>query len=319
MRTDERIFARLKNAAAPLARFLHRRQCLANFLEFSPYDRSSGHKAIVGSIAVGTSGWTYRDWRGRFYPERLPQRDWLAYYVARFDTVELNITTYRLPKERDLARWVAVPDDFTYSVKLSRLITHRRRPGTPQTFVDNYMRAIAPLEPRISNVLAQFPPWFARDEDALRGFLEALPPHHRYVVEFRHPSWYVSSVYELLRERRISLCLHDLAGSVTPRVITGPVLYIRLHGPVRAYAGSYRRVRLEHWARDVRELAPQVEATFVYFNNDEKAFAPRNAATLREMLADVAPLTPRLSRANSKLDFTQAEWRAAPLGRKISA
>jgi uncharacterized protein YecE (DUF72 family) len=146
------------------------------------------------------------------------------------------------------------------------------------------MRAIAPLEPHLANVLAQFPPWFARDDDALRSFLDTLPAHHRYVVEFRDPSWYDDAVYALLRERRISLCLHDLRGSIAPLVLTGPVLYIRLHGPVRAYAGSYRRARLERWAATIRELSPQVDATFVYFNNDENAYAPRNAASLAELL-----------------------------------
>ena len=236
------------------------------------------------AIRIGTSGWTYRDWRGRFYPGRLPQREWLAYYAERFSTVELNVTTYRLPKEHDLARWAQVRPGFVYTVKLSRLITHRRRPGEQREFVENYFRAIAPLAPRIANVLAQFPPWFTRDDEALRSFLDALPAGYRYVVEFRDPSWYEDAVYALLRERGVSLCLHDMRGSETPPVITGPVLYIRLHGPVRAYAGSYRRARLEHWAGVIRELAPQVESTYVYFNNDQRAYAPRNAQTLMELL-----------------------------------
>jgi uncharacterized protein YecE (DUF72 family) len=239
----------------------------------------------AGSILIGTSGWTYRDWRGRFYPEKLPQREWLAYYAERFPTVELNVTTYRLPKEADLARWAAVATGFVYTVKLSRLITHRKRPGEPRAFVDNYMRAIAPLAPRIANVLAQFPPWFTRDDDVLRGFLDTLPPDHRYIVEFRDPSWYDEAVYALLRERGISLCIHDLRGSATPPVLTGTALYIRLHGPVRAYAGSYSRARLKTWARTIRDLAPRVAETFVYFNNDQNAYAPRNALTLVELLS----------------------------------
>ncbi|HEY0393573.1 MAG TPA: DUF72 domain-containing protein [Candidatus Elarobacter sp.] len=238
----------------------------------------------MGPVLIGTSGWTYRDWRGRFYPAKLPQSEWLAYYAQRFPTVELNVTTYRLPKEHDLVRWSAVPPGFVYTVKLSRLITHRKRPGEPRVFVDNYMARIAPLEPHLANVLAQFPPFFARDDDALRAFLDVLPPQHRYVIEFRDPSWYDEAVYALLRERRMSLCLHDLRGSIAPLVVTGPVLYVRLHGPVRAYAGSYRRARLEQWAATIRELSPQADATFVYFNNDQNAYAPRNAQTLRELL-----------------------------------
>jgi uncharacterized protein YecE (DUF72 family) len=104
------------------------------------------------------------------------------------------------------------------------------------------------------------------------------------VAEFRDPSWYDEAVYALLRERGISLCIHDLRGSATPPELTGPVLYIRLHGPVRAYAGSYSRARLEAWAATIRGLASQVNATFVYFNNDQNAYAPKNALTLGAML-----------------------------------
>ena len=235
-------------------------------------------------IRIGTSGWTYRDWKGRFYPQTLPQRAWLAYYAEQFSTVELNVTTYRLPKERDLERWAAAPLGFDYTIKLSRLITHRKRPGEPREFVQNYFARVGPLMPRVANVLAQFPPTWARDDEALANFLDGLPAGPRYVVEFRHPTWYSDDVYAGLRARGISLCLHDLKGSIAPHVLTGPVLYVRLHGPVRAYAGSYRRARLEHWAATIRELSPQVEAVYVYFNNDERAFATRNAMTLREML-----------------------------------
>lgn len=239
---------------------------------------------MTAAIRIGTSGWTYADWRGRFYPSKLPQREWLAYYAERFPTVELNVTTYRLPKERDLERWASVPAGFDYAIKLSRLITHRRRPGEPRRFVENYFARVAPLMPRVANVLAQFPPWFVRDDDALATFLETLPAGPRYVAEFRDPSWYDDSVYERLRARGISLCLHDLKGSITPHVITGPVLYIRLHGPVRAYTGSYSRARLQEWARTIHALAGSVDAVYVYFNNDQNAYAPRNAQTLRELI-----------------------------------
>jgi len=245
----------------------------------------------MGRILVGTSGWTYKDWRGRFYPAKLPQREWLAYYTTVFPTVELNVTTYRLPKENDLERWSNVAPGFVYTVKLSRLITHRKRPAEKPEFVVNYMARIQPLVPRIANFLAQFPPSWARDDDALRNFLDRLPPHHRYVVEFRNATWYQPEVYAILRERRMSMCLHDMRESVAPHVLTGPVLYVRLHGPTFAYAGSYSRKRLEHWAAAIRELAPQVDETFVYFNNDQNAYAPKNALALMEMLSPA--VTPR--------------------------
>lgn len=240
----------------------------------------------MGAVLVGTSGWTYRDWRGRFYPDRLPQREWLTHYTGRFSTVELNVTTYRLPTERDIARCLDVPQDFVYTIKLSRLITHRNRPDSRPEFVANYYRAIEPLAPKIANVLAQFPPRWERNDDALRGFLAGLPRRHPVTVEFRHPSWYAPEVYAILRKAGVSLCLHDMAGSVAPHVLTGPTLYVRLHGPVRAYAGSYRRARMERWADAIAGLAPQTEAAYVYFNNDERAFATRNAETLITLLRE---------------------------------
>lgn len=237
-------------------------------------------------IFVGTSGWTYRDWKDRFYPASLSQRDWLRYYAERFATVELNVTTYRLPKQTDLERWSVVPQGFRYSVKLSRLLTHRRQPGQPQIFVDRFFASIEQFASRVANILAQFPPFFTRDDAALVGFLDALPAGHRYVLEFRHASWYCEPVYRILRSRNVSLCVHDLAGAISPLITTGPVLYVRLHGPVRAYVGSYRRARLEKWADTIDALSTGVDETFVYFNNDQRGFAPRNAATLRDVLAE---------------------------------
>lgn len=238
----------------------------------------------MGPIFVGTSGWTYKDWRGPFYPPDLPQRGWLAYYAERFSTVELNVTTYRLPKEHDLQRWLDVPADFRYTVKLSRLITHRRRPGDTPAFIANYFAALAPLAPRVANVLAQLPPYLERDDAVLHAFLTALPAGYRYVIEFRHPSWYAADVYALLRRQGVSLCLHDLAGSVAPHVVTGPVAYVRLHGPVRAYQGSYRRARLERWRAAIESMRTDVTETYVYFNNDQRGYAPRNALSLIALL-----------------------------------
>jgi uncharacterized protein YecE (DUF72 family) len=243
----------------------------------------------MGPVFIGTSGWTYKDWRGPFYPPQLPQRSWLAYYAEHFPTVELNVTTYRLPKQRDITRWLDVPPDFRYTVKLSRLITHRRHPGSTPAYIENYFAAILPLAPRIANVLVQLPPYLERDDAVLDAFLAALPSGYRYVVEFRHPSWYTDKVYALLQARGFSLCLHDLAGSVAPHVVTGPIGYVRLHGPVRAYQGSYRHARLERWAETISSLREDVTETYVYFNNDQRGYAPRNAHTLSAILGAACP------------------------------
>lgn len=239
-------------------------------------------------ICIGTSGWVYGDWRGRFYPSGLGQSRWLAYYAQHFDTVELNATTYRLPKPEQVRRWCeAVPAEFVYTVKLSRLITHRKTlPPRVDEFIENYMNRAACFEAgKVAQILVQFPPFLERDEAHLRAFLDKLPTHHRYVVEFRNRSWLVPRVEDLLRERNIAFCIHDYPGFRTPDVVTSRDLaYVRLHGYTGLYVGNYPRRSLQYWAKRVRALEQRASDVFVYFNNDTLAAAPDDARALREML-----------------------------------
>lgn len=239
-------------------------------------------------IRVGTSGWVYASWRGRFYPQGVPQSQWLHYYAQHFDTVELNATTYRLPTGTQVRRWCeAVPPGFRYTIKLSRLITHRQSlPQRVDAFIERYMERAACFEPALlAQILVQFPPRLERDDDHLRRFLEKLPRHHRYVVEFRHPSWHVEEVAAILRAHGAALCIHDYP-EVEPLLdVTSPELaYVRLHGATALYAGSYSDRRLRGWLSRIRELAARARDVYVYFNNDTEAAAPGDAARLREMI-----------------------------------
>lgn len=239
-------------------------------------------------IRVGTSGWVYADWRGRFYPQGVGQSRWLAYYAEHFDTVELNATTYRLPKPEQVRRWCEiVPPAFVYTVKLSRLITHRKTlPERVDEFIENYMNRASCFEAgRVAQILVQFPPFLARDDAHLRAFLDKLPPHHRYVVEFRNPSWVAPEVEAILRERNMAFCVHDYPGFRTPDIVTSSELaYVRLHGYTGLYVGNYPRRSLAYWAKRIRGLAERARDVFVYFNNDTLAAAPHDARILRELL-----------------------------------
>jgi uncharacterized protein YecE (DUF72 family) len=243
-------------------------------------------------IRVGTSGWVYGDWRERFYPKGVAQKRWLSYYAERFDTVELNATTYRLPKEHQVRIWCeTVPPNFRYTVKLSRLITHRKTlPARVDEFIENYMaRAACFEEGKVAQILVQFPPFLERDDAHLEAFLDKLPRHHRYVVEFRHKSWLVPQVEALLRERQIALCIHDYPGFRMRDIVTsGELAYVRLHGYEGLYVGSYPKRSLQRWARRVEALAAQARDVYVYFNNDTKAAAPFDARRLRDMLKQPA-------------------------------
>jgi uncharacterized protein YecE (DUF72 family) len=225
----------------------------------------------------------YADWRLNFYPKGLAQRNWLEYYARHFETVELNATTYRLPQAKSIERWLScTPSEFRFTVKLSWLITHRRKLGDPRRFIENYFKAVAPLRPKIDVLLVQLPPFLGRDDERLATFLDMLSPDYRYAVEFREPSWYVEQTCDTLRKRGMAFVIHDLRGSLAPDVATAPFAYVRLHGPVRAYAGSYSRQRLEAWRERIRALP--ADDVYVYFNNDQNAYATKNAVTLRALL-----------------------------------
>ncbi len=243
-------------------------------------------------IRVGTSGWVYAGWRERFYPKAIPQSRWLAYYATRFATVELNATTYRLPKETNIARWCeSVPPDFRYTVKLSRLITHRKSlPDRVDTFIANYMARIACFAPdRIAQLLVQFPPSLERDDAHLRAFLDKLPAQHRYVVEFRHRSWLVPEVEAMLRERNMALCIHDYPGFRMGNIVTASDLaYVRLHGASGLYVGSYSKRSLQRWVNRLRELEASAGNVYVYFNNDVDAAAPHDADALQTLLRETS-------------------------------
>lgn len=241
-------------------------------------------------VRIGTSGWVYRDWRGRFYPEGIPQRAWLRYYASQFDTVELNATTYRLPAAEQVNAWCeAVPSNFKYTVKLSRLITHRRRLiATVDTFIENYFARTRCFEPaKLGQILVQFPPYLARDDAYLHAFLGKLPSQFRYVVEFRHASWFADEVRTILCGYNVAFCIHDYPRMTVPHWVTTPDLaYMRFHGHSKLYAGSYPLRSLEEAAGTIRELERQAKDVYVYFNNDTRAAAPKNALTLRRCLLE---------------------------------
>lgn len=239
-------------------------------------------------IRVGTSGWVYGGWRERFYPKGLAQRHWLPYYAEHFNTVELNATTYRLPKPEQVRAWCdAVPSDFRYTVKLSRLITHRRDlPARLDEFIANYFERAECFErEKLAQILVQFPPYLERDDDRLAAFLDKLPVQYRYVVEFRNATWFVPEVRKILEGRGIAFCIHDYPKLKVPSWVTSPELaYVRLHGYTGLYVGSYPRRVLRRWAARLKELETPASDVYVYFNNDVDAAAPHDAGVLRKIL-----------------------------------
>jgi uncharacterized protein YecE (DUF72 family) len=239
----------------------------------------------MAEVWIGTSGYVYRHWRGGvFYPPGLRPRDELAWYAGRFRTVELNNPFYRPPSAETFARWAAaVPGDFSFAVKVTRVVSHYRRLHRAAEPLDSFVEQAGALGPKLGPLLVQLPPQFQLDGQALEEFLPLLSPSYRWVLEVRHPSWQVPAVYEALALRGVALCV-PVGGAVQPDLVTtAGFTYVRMHAG-RETAGRFGDEELEEWAGRVRALARSGKDVYVYFNNDREGHAPRDAERLRQHL-----------------------------------
>jgi len=239
------------------------------------------------SVRIGCSGWQYKHWRGTFYPAALPQKAWLDYYVQQFDTVEINNTFYRLPESSSFLEWRRrAPRRFEYAVKASRFLTHMKKLKDPDEAIKRFFERARHLQRTFGPVLFQLPPRWPVNLERLRTFLDALPRRHRYAIEFREPSWYADETLQLLESRGVALCLHDMPGSESGRIVTGRFVYVRFHGSHggRKYGGTYSDQMLESWAEWLANCLRGGLPIYAYFNNDAHGYAPRDAARLREKI-----------------------------------
>ena len=238
-------------------------------------------------LRIGTSGWSYDHWRGVFYPENLPASERLAFYAARFATVEIDATFYRLPSADTVARWRdAVPQDFVFAVKGSRFITHFRKLADTTDQVRAFLERMGLLGPKLGVVLWQLPPTLQRDDRLLEGFIRRLPSDGpRHAVEFRHESWLHDGVLDLLRTYGVAMV--NVSGDMLREDLTATAdfVYARFHGTSR-YHGAYERPALQPWAAFLRERLAAGSDCFAYFNNDFEGHAPADAARLAAMLEE---------------------------------
>ena len=235
------------------------------------------------TIRIGTSGWTYQHWQGIFYPDKWPKSRWLEYYIRYFDTVELNATFYRLPKPMTFENWKSrTPDNFVWSVKSSKFITHIKRLENPADPLGRLYGAVAGFGEKLGVILFQLPPSLAFDEKIFRDFCESLDPQARHALEVRHPSWIDDQVFGILKEFNIALCVADTAGRYPfCEEMTADFVYIRLHGSQKLYASPYGEEELQAWAEKVDLWGKDA---FIYFDNDYEGHAVNNAKRLKEIL-----------------------------------
>lgn len=240
-----------------------------------------------GTIRIGTSGWDYADWRGRFYPIDLPRRRWFEHYAAAFDTVELNATFYRLPDERTVARWAAqAPPGFTYAAKLGSFGTHRKKLRDVESWLPRHLERMAGLGGSAGPTLVQLPPHWHRNLDRLDALLLLVPSGQRWAVEVRDPSWVHDDTFTLLAHHGVALCVHDLLPH-HPWELTTDWTYVRFHGSDAArapYHGGYGARALSRAAEAIGRWAAEGVDVHAYFNNDVGGHAVHDARTLARLV-----------------------------------
>jgi uncharacterized protein YecE (DUF72 family) len=213
-------------------------------------------------ILAGTSGWSFKEWKGTFYPPDLPDDGMLGYFSSRFPTVEINNTFYRMPKEKVLLDWAAqVPGNFRFAVKASQRITHKGRLAGVESEMEYFLRVCSALGDRRGPTLFQLPPNMKKDLPRLAEFLKLIPRRWRAAFEFRHPTWFDDAVYDALKQHDCALCIADHDDVTTPLVATAKWGYARLHRL------AYDSTALAEWAGKLK--SQPWEELFVYFKHDE--------------------------------------------------
>ncbi|MDX1644296.1 MAG: DUF72 domain-containing protein, partial [Thermoanaerobaculia bacterium] len=223
-------------------------------------------------LSTGTSGYSYKAWKGSFYPDDLADGEMLSYYASRLPAVEINNTFYRMPKESELARWAdEVPESFRFALKVSRRITHFKRLRECEEELRYLLETVQTLGERLGALLFQLPPNFARDDERLTDFLDLLPPRCRAAFEFRHDSWFDEAVYDLLRQHRgATLCIAETDERRWDEIpTTGDWGYLRLR------RDDYSRREVEAWAERIARQ-PWEEA-YAFFKHEDAGEGPRLA------------------------------------------
>ena len=229
------------------------------------------------NIYVGTSGFAYREWKGKFYPEKISPGEMLRFYADRFDTVEINNTFYRMPKTEILASWAQqVSEDFLFALKAPQVITHLKQLRNAGADVEFFLRRLSVLETKLGPILFQFSRSFRADHALLRDFLTLIPPDISCAFDFRSPTWFDQETMDLLSERGFSLCLEDTDESPAEKILsTATWGYLRLR------RSSYTDSDLSAWAEKIR--LQQWKRAYVFFKHEEEAKGPQMAMRFREL------------------------------------
>jgi uncharacterized protein YecE (DUF72 family) len=231
-----------------------------------PSEPEGPSSTIPRRILVGTSGFSYMEWRGEFYPPDLSPRKFLSYYAQHFATTEINNTFYRFPTPAVVGAWHAeVPAHFQFTLKVSQIITHRKKLKAVDSEMRRFLDGAAALKEKLATLLVQLPPFFRKDLATLEEFLDTFSSQARLSFEFRHPSWFCDDLYQLLRKHQCALAIvekEEGEAGEAPREVTAPFIYMRLR------KGEYSDAELMDWAKWIRQQTVDV---FCYLKHDDEA------------------------------------------------
>ena len=250
---------------------------------------------MKSTVNIGTSGWSYKDWVGIFYPEKLPAKDFLSFYAQYFNSVEINSSFYHLPRGSTVIDWTKkVPKDFLFCPKMSRFITHIKRLKEPEEPLQRFFETFAPMKKCSGPILIQLPPSLKFDAAVAEHFFSVLKTNHadfHFAIEVRHQSWLSDESIQLLKKFKIAWVISQ-AGVDFPYAehITSKNIYVRFHGPGKLYTSSYSDKMLESFAGKFKSWLEEKFVLWIFFNNDFNGIGIENATRLKRMMGLEAEL-----------------------------
>lgn len=245
---------------------------------------------MSSAIHIGTSGWSYKHWKGSFYPAGLKETDWLPFYSRHFSIAEINTSFYHLPKHQTVLNWMAkAPGDFLFCPKLCRYITHMKKLNEVEEPLNRFFDVFAPMHAQMGPVLVQLPPQLPFTRERAESFYHLLQNDFcafSFVLEVRHQSWLQAESISLLKHYNIGLVISQSAGFFPyTEEVTAQNIYLRFHGPDALYASGYSNEALTYYAGKIKQWAQQGHTVWAFFNNDIHGFAPTDAQRLQQLCA----------------------------------
>lgn len=244
---------------------------------------------MLTNIHIGTSGWSYKHWKGTFYPPKLKSTEWLGFFSGNFKVTEINASFYRLPLKKTVEGWLnKVPDDFLFCPKINRYITHIKRLKEPEEPLERFFDVFEPMRNKMGPVLVQLPPSLKFNYDVADNFYGVLKRHYhtyRFAIEVRNETWMTEESFTLMAKYDIAFVISQ-SGSAFPyaETVTSKDVYVRLHGPAELYASSYSKQQLQAFANLFKKWHREKHTVWAFFNNDVHGYAIENGLTLTKLL-----------------------------------